>query len=161
MQISDEIKRQVQKDIRRGDIYYIENHCSVGSEQRANRPAVVVSNDLNNQHSTTVEIVYLTTQPKADLPTHTAISGLKGPSTTLCEQITTVSVERLANYCGHVTDAEMERINAAMRISLGMKPAASAAPPPASVSAHSEAEVRYEMLQQMYDALIDKLVKVM
>ena len=54
MQISDEIKCQLRKDIRRGDIYYVENHQSVGFEQRAGRPAVVVSNDMNNQHSTTV-----------------------------------------------------------------------------------------------------------
>ena len=85
MQISDEIKRQLRKDIKRGDIYYIENRHTVGSEQRAGRPAVVVSNDMNNQHSTTVEIVYLTTQPKADLPTHTAVAGMRSPSTTLCE----------------------------------------------------------------------------
>ena len=117
MQISDEIKRQLRKDIRRG-------------EQRAGRTAVVGSNDMNNQHSTTVEIVYLTTQPKTNLPTHTAIAGLRSPSITLCEQITTVSVERLGNYCGHVTDAEMEGIDAAMRISLGLKLAASTAPPP-------------------------------
>ena len=130
MQISDEIKRQLRKDIRRGDIYYVENHQSVGCEQRAGRPAVVVSNDMNNQHSTTVEIDYLTTQPKTNLPTHTAIAGLRSPSITLCEQITTVSVERLGNYCGHVTDAEMEGIDAAMRISLGLKLAASTAPPP-------------------------------
>lgn len=129
MQISDEIKRQLRKDIRRGDIYYIENRYTVGSEQRGGRPAVVVSNDMNNQHSTTVEIVYLTTQPKADLPTHTAVAGMRSPSTTLCEQITTVSVERLGNYCGHVTDAEMDGIDAAMRISLGLKLASSAPPP--------------------------------
>ncbi len=161
MQISDEIKKQIPKDIRRGDIYYIENWYAVGSEQRAGRPAVVVSNDMNNQHSTTVEVVYLTTQPKTDLPTHTAITGLKSPSTTLCEQITTVSIERLGNYCGHVTDAEMEKINAAMRISLGLKLAAKAAPPPAPEPERLDAEVRCEMLQQMYDTLIDKLVKTM
>ncbi len=161
MQISDEIKRQLQKDIRRGDIYYVENHQSVGCEQRAGRPAVVVSNDMNNQHSTTVEIVYLTTQPKTNLPTHTAIAGLRSPSITLCEQITTVSVERLGNYCGHVTDAEMEGIDAAMRISLGLKLAASTAPPPAPDTGRSDAEVQCEMLQKMYDTLIDKLIKAM
>lgn len=160
MQISDEIKRQLRKDIRRGDIYYVENRYAVGSEQRAGRPAVVVSNDMNNQHSTTVEVVYLTTQPKTDLPTHTAVAGLRSPSTTLCEQITTVSVERLGNYCGHVTDAEMEGIDAAMRISLGLKLAAST-PPPAPDAGYSDTEVRYEMLQRMYDTLIDKLVKAM
>ena len=71
-------------DIKRGDIWYIESGYSVGSEQRAGRPAIVVS-------SGTVEVVYLTTQPKRDLPTHVTISSLSRESTALCEQITSVS----------------------------------------------------------------------
>lgn len=44
--------------MKRGQIYYIEsNHQEIGSEQRAGRPAVIVSNDKNNENSTTVEVV--------------------------------------------------------------------------------------------------------
>ena len=35
-----------------------------GSEQHSDRPAVVVSNNKNNENSNVVEIVYMTTQPK-------------------------------------------------------------------------------------------------
>lgn len=39
-------------EIYRGDIYYIMPFYTVtGSEQRAGRPGVVVSNDINNRHS--------------------------------------------------------------------------------------------------------------
>lgn len=85
-------------DIKRGDIWYIESGYSVGSEQRAGRPAIVVSNNRNNQYSGTVEVVYLTTQPKRDLPTHVTISSLSRESTALCEQITSVSTERFGSY---------------------------------------------------------------
>ena len=48
--------------MKRGQIYYIEsNHQEIGSEQRAGRPAVIVSNNKNNENSTTVEVVYMTT----------------------------------------------------------------------------------------------------
>ena len=60
----------MENKIRRGDIYYIDKYPTIGSEQQAGRPAIIVSNEKNNQHSSTVEVVYLTTQPKADLPTH-------------------------------------------------------------------------------------------
>ena len=41
--------------IKRGDIYYIESgYATVGSEQRPGRPAIVVSNDRNNEHSSTL-----------------------------------------------------------------------------------------------------------
>lgn len=41
--------------------------------------------------------------------------------TALCEQISTVSVERLGNYCGHVSDSELTAIENAMLISLGIQ----------------------------------------
>ncbi len=109
--------------MKRGEIYYV--HLSaedvVGSEQRAGRPAIIVSNDLNNEHSGTVEIVYMTTQHKPDLPTHVAINSTGRPSTALCEQIHTVSKQRIGNYAGTCTRQEMEIVNIALLVSLGLE----------------------------------------
>lgn len=107
-------------EIRRGDIYYIEKYPVVGSEQQAGRPAIVVSNKENNRHSNTVEVVYLTTRPKTDLPTHVHIESSAKPSTALCEQVTTVSVERLGDYAGHLTDREMTQVDIALLVSLDL-----------------------------------------
>lgn len=108
--------------MKRGEIYYINSYNKVdGSEQQANRPAVIVSNNMNNAHSTTVEIVYLTTQPKRNLPTHVSISSTPKPSTALCEQVTTVSVNRLQNLLGECSREELMEINEAMMISLGIE----------------------------------------
>lgn len=110
-------------DVKRGDIWYIKSgYMTTGSEQRSGRPAVIVSNDKNNQHSTTVEVVYFTTQQKHDLPTHVVVHGTCKRSIALCEQITTVSVERIGDYCGCVSGDEMAHIKAAMMISLGLMP---------------------------------------
>ena len=109
-------------NINRGDIWYIGNgYPAVGSEQRPGRPAVVVSNQRNNQYGEVVEVVYLTTAPKRDLPTHVTIRSSGRVSTALCEQISTVSVERLGSYCGHVSDSELTAIENAMLISLGIQ----------------------------------------
>lgn len=107
--------------IKRGEIYYIEPSKTLqttGSEQRANRPGIVVSNDNNNQNSGTIEIVYLTTQPKTVLPTHVEIRSANRTSTALCEQVQTVSVDRLNDLMGTCSDAEMKRIDDALLISL-------------------------------------------
>lgn len=49
--------------VMRGEMYYIhEDYSSVGSEMKAGRPAIIVSNDMNNEFSSTVEIIYLTTE---------------------------------------------------------------------------------------------------
>lgn len=108
-------------EVKRGDIYYIvNNYQEEGSEQRAGRPAVVVSNDKGNQHSNVIEVVYLTTQPKTDLPTHIDIKSANRPSIALCEQISSVSKDRLGNYIGTCTKYELEMLNAGMMISLGI-----------------------------------------
>ena len=42
--------------MKRGEIYYIEStYRETGSEQRGGRPAVIVSNDKNNENSEVVE----------------------------------------------------------------------------------------------------------
>lgn len=106
--------------VKRGEIYYIERGYSEGSEQQAGRPAIIVSNDINNDASYIVEVVYLTTQPKKDLPTHVEIRSATRNSTALCEQITTVSTDRIGDYVGACTEKEMEAIDIAMAISLGI-----------------------------------------
>jgi len=107
--------------IRRGDIYFVKPHFSTGSEQRGGRPAVVVSCNKNNEYSATVEVVYLTTRKKNDLPTHVTIRSAERISTALCEQITTVALERIGYYVGHVTNVELKNLDIAMMISLGMQ----------------------------------------
>lgn len=113
--------------MKRGEIYYVEpskQYQETGSEQRSNRPAIIISNDLNNDNAQTVEMVYLTTQPKKELPTHVQVMCNGRNSTALCEQISTVSIERLENYMGKCTDDEMRKINDAIIISVGVDVAA-------------------------------------
>ena len=153
--------------IRRGDIYYIESGFqTTGSEQRPGRPAIIVSNDMNNEFSSTVEVVYLTTQPKHNLPTHVVIRSLKRDSIALCEQITSVAVERLGDFCGEVSDSELRAVEAAMRISLGLDDYAPVVdetlPTPKAETDLSvrcaTAEAKCAVLQEMYDSLLGRLI---
>lgn len=106
-------------DLHRGEIYYISRGvASYGHEQQADRPAVIVSNEKNNENSGVVEVIYLTTQPKTDLPTHTVIRSTGRVSTVLCEQIVSVSVDRIAGYIGQVSEQEQKNIDIALMISL-------------------------------------------
>ena len=99
-------------DVKRGEIYYISRGgYNTGSEQQADRPGVIVSNDKNNKNSQTLEAVYLTTQPKNELPTHCTIRSTGRVSTVLCEQIHTVAVERIGKYIGVCTAQEMQNID--------------------------------------------------
>ncbi len=107
--------------MKRGEIYYIQsNYQETGSEQRAGRPAVIVSGNLINNNSEVVEVVYLTTRPKTDLNTHVLTRSAVQPSTILCEQIYSVSKQRIDQYVGTLTEKEMQEVDIALAISLGL-----------------------------------------
>ncbi len=108
--------------LRRGDIHYVADGAPVGSEQSAGRPAIIVSNDKCNAHSTVYEVVFLTTRPKADLPTHVTIRSTSKVSTALCEQVTSVSIERIGDYVGTCTKQEMSEVDIALCVSLALNP---------------------------------------
>lgn len=103
---------ETEQQYRRGEIYYINNASKehVGSEMKKDRPAVIVSCDANNKHSDVLEVVFLTSAPKKDLPTHVTIRSTGRKSEALCEQPTPVSVERINNFVGKASEKEMERL---------------------------------------------------
>ena len=111
----------MERQIRKGDIFYIYSADKTGSEIAGCRPAIVVSNDMCNRFSSVLEVVYLTTRErKHRLPTHVYIESAPRRSTALCEQITSVSISRFGNYVGKISKREMFKIDFAMLVSLGM-----------------------------------------
>ena len=107
----------------RGDIVMIRNEFgkSTGCEQRKDRPAIIVSNNICNQHSPVIEVVYLTTSKrKSPLPTHVNINSTHFPSTALCEAIYSVDKSRVTELNLCCTLAEILEVNRALCISLGL-----------------------------------------
>lgn len=135
-------------DIRRGEIYFIKRGENYGCEIESGRPAIIVSNDRLNTYSQVAEVVYLTTQPKKDLPTHVQINSTGITSTALCEQISTVSVDRIGDYKATCTHAEMQAIDLALQESLGIKPITIEKP-----------DAEGELYKKLYEDLLDKLMK--
>ena len=112
------------QEIKRGEIFFIsrsDNYPEYGSEQYAGRPAIVVSNQNLNATSSTVEIVYLTTKEKNDSLLHVKIRSTIKPSVAICEQITSISKERIGDYYGTCTDEELQKIDIAIAKSLGLQ----------------------------------------
>ena len=108
----------------RGEIFYISRagaYNEIGSEQYAGRPAIIISNNIINQNSETLEVVYLTTQPKRDLPTHVTVRASGRVSTAICEQVTTVSPTRIGDYYGECSPQELSAVDAAIASSLGLE----------------------------------------
>lgn len=105
----------------RGQIYYVYPAETVGSEQEGGRPAIIVSNDVGNEFSKVVEVVYLTTREKKPLPTHVRISSTSRQSIALCEQIETIDKGRIGKYINEVSEGELKNLEKAMLVSLGIQ----------------------------------------
>ena len=107
--------------ISRGEIYFIKRGNQYqGNEIAKDRPGVIVSADHLNAGERFVEVVYLTTQPKREMLEHVPILSSGRCSTALCEQINSVSIERLGNFYGRVSPSEMRDIDKALANSLGL-----------------------------------------
>lgn len=116
----------MERNIRRGDIFYAELNPVIGSEQGGTRPVLVISNNTGNKYSPTVIIAAITSRihTKAKLPTHTAVNdfdGLDKNSVILLEQIRTIDKQRLKQYLGMIPDSIMARVDKALAISLSLR----------------------------------------
>lgn len=111
------------QEFKRGDIFYVEksgSRAASGSNQPEGRPALIVSNDRFNKTSDILEVVYLTYNPRNDLPTHVTIRQTTSESVAICEQVTSVHKERFISYISSATEDEMTRIDMALLISLDL-----------------------------------------
>ena len=111
--------------VKRGDIYYADLSPVVGSEQGGLRPVLIIQNDIGNRYSPTVIAAAITSRmSKTRLPTHIDIYadkvGLAKDSVILLEQIRTLDKRRLKEKMGHLDDAMMNEVNAAIAVSFGL-----------------------------------------
>lgn len=143
-------------EIKRGDIYYIESIFNeTGSEQKSGRPAIVVSNDKNNRYSDVIEVVYLTSKQKTELPTHVKIQSLRTESIALCEQVSSVSTKRVGGFKARITGDELAQIDIALLASLDLnvpsEPQGQLAPPSAAVIEYDRTVTERDFYKKMYE----------
>ena len=111
--------------VKRGDIFYADLSPVVGSEQGGVRPVLVVQNDIGNKYSPTIICAAITSQiNKAKLPTHIEIDSTKytivRDSVVLLEQVRTVDKKRLREKICHLDNSFMNRVDKALKVSLGL-----------------------------------------
>jgi mRNA interferase MazF len=104
---------------KRGDVYYITLPKGEGSEQGGTRPAVIIQNNVGNTYSPTVIVATITSAGKKYMPTHLDIM-LEKPSKILCEQIMTISKDRLQEKVGVLTEDILKKLDIKLKLSLGL-----------------------------------------
>jgi len=110
---------------RRGEIYLVGFDPTVGHEIQKTRPAVVVQNDISNQFSPITIVAAISSQfsdppfPR-EVVIEPADSGLPKRSAVIVNQIRSVDRLRLQKKVGKLSRQSMERVDEAIKISLGL-----------------------------------------
>ena len=108
----------------RGDIWLTELDPVRGREQSGRRPALVVSVDAFNQGGSTLAIILPTTTTERRLRSHVRIvppeGGIRRVSYIKCEDIRSISTERLVERWGAVSGATLDAVADRLRMLLGL-----------------------------------------
>ena len=113
------------KEIKRGDLYYARLDPVVGSEQGGTRPVLILQNNTGNKFSPTTIIAAAITSrmTKAPLPTHVTLNNIPGlacESLLLLEQLRTIDCKRLGSYIGTLDERIMAKVDQALAVSVGL-----------------------------------------
>ena len=108
----------------RGEVWLVDFGEPVGHEQSGRRPAVVVSADPLNESRAGIVIVVPTTTTPRGLPSQVEIdpisSGLDEVSYAKCEDVKSISEQRLIAHLGRVSDTALFEVARVLRYLLNI-----------------------------------------
>ena len=108
----------------RGEIWLADLNPTRGREQAGMRPCMVVSADLFNQSPAALVIVTPLTTKARGIRTHVPLippeAGVREKSFIKCEDVRSISTERLVSRWGTVSPSTLRRAEDCLRILLGL-----------------------------------------
>ena len=111
--------------IKRGELFWVNLNHGRGSEQKGRRPVLIIQNDIGNEVAPTTIVAPLTTKSfSKEYPTNVnvprGVGGLNFDSTVLLSQVRTLDKLRLEKKIGALPVSYLKKIDAAIKISLGL-----------------------------------------
>lgn len=109
---------------KRGEIWLVTLEPVVGHEIGKTRPALVISNDRNNQFADTITVLPITSKTEKIFLFETFLSkeetGLSLDSKVKSNQVRTIDKKRLIKLLSHVSAEKIKQIEEALLIHLGV-----------------------------------------
>lgn len=108
----------------RGEIWFVDLNPTRGHEQSGKRPCLIVSVDPLNHGPAELVVVLPITPTNRRIPSHVCVTppegGLTNESYIKCEDVRSISKQRLINRFGNVTSRTMGIVEDRVRILLGL-----------------------------------------
>jgi mRNA interferase MazF len=113
------------RNLRRGDVIRVRLNPIEGSEQGGERPVLVLSPDIINQHSSVIVVAALTSQKTDRIYPFEALieppeGGLVQRSKVMLRHIRSIDRQRITGYYGSVSPEVMKRVDEALKIAVGL-----------------------------------------
>jgi len=106
--------------MRRGEIWWVSFDPALGSEIKKTRPAVIVSNDASNRHSSRFQVIPATSAIRKLYPFECLVEILGKQSKLMADQLTTVTKSRILERIGRITDKEMKEVERIIMLQLNL-----------------------------------------
>ena len=106
--------------MKRANVWRVKFEPAMGGEVRKQRPAVIVSNDAANRHLNRVQVVPLTSSVDQLFPSEAYVSVRGRRHKAMADQLCTVSKARLKNRVGHLSKGDMQAVEQAIKVQLGL-----------------------------------------
>jgi mRNA interferase MazF len=111
---------------RRGEIYLVNFDPTIGHETKKARPALIITNDINNEYSPVVTVIPLSGNVKRVYPFEVFLpsgSGLEKDSKIMVNQIRTVDKKRIGKKLSTVSVSReiIKEVETAMKLHFDME----------------------------------------
>lgn len=111
-------QKKDEKNVRRGDVYWINLDPAIGTETKKIRPSVIISNDSQNKLGQRYVVAPITSIVKTVYPFEVKVNLNGKLSKVMLDQIRTIDHKRLGRKLCEVSAEELHQIEMAIKIVL-------------------------------------------